>query len=264
MGGKPIRATKSSSKTPALGKDKRPWQLSTLIAFNGFTPFANFLPMGYRLAMKSKLRFVGAGMIFLFVAANGLLADVVEMQNGDRYFGTVLSVSADAVVLKSDVLGKITLPRKNVSGLAFGTNAVALPATANLAPAVTSTNLPAAAPTTPLVNTNVDLSAALRNLGADTNFVGQIRQQMLAGSPEAASKYDAMVNGLLSGQLNLNDVRREAQSSADQLRELKKELGPDADDSLDGYLQVLDQFLNETADQPANTAPTPPAKPAVR
>ena len=46
-----------------------------------------------------------------------------------------------------------------------------------------------------------------------------------------------MVNGLLSGQMNLNDVRREARSSADQLRELKKELGPDADDSLDGYLR---------------------------
>ena len=188
----------------------------------------------------------------MFAATTGLRADLVEMQNGDRYFGKVLSMSADTVVLKSDMLGKITVPRKNVAALSFGTNAVALSVVANLGQVSTTTNFPAAAPGTVLTNTNVDLSTALRNLGADTNFVRQIRQQMLAGSPEASGKYDEMVNGLLSGQLNLDDVRREARSSADQLRELKKELGPDADDSLDGYLQVLDQFLKETADEPAN------------
>jgi hypothetical protein len=66
-----------------------------------------------------------------------------------------------------------------------------------------------------------------------------------------------MVNGLLSGQLNLNDVRREAQSAAEQLRALKREPGPDADDSLDACLKVLDTFIKETADEPANAAPAP-------
>ena len=207
--------------------------------------------------MKIKLLSACLGMIFMFTAVTELRADLMEMQNGDRYFGKVLSVSADIVVLKSDVLGKITVPRKNVAGLAFGTNAVAPPPATNPAQVSTTTNFSAVAPTTALANTNVDLSAALRNLGADTNFVRQIRQQMLAGSPEASGKYDEMVNGLLSGQMNLGDVRREARSSADQLRELKKELGPDADDSLDGYLQVLDQFLKETADEPAPVPPAP-------
>ena len=124
----------------------------------------------------------------MFAAAIGLRADLVEMQNGDRYFGKVLSVSADTVVLKSDVLGKIIVPRKNVMGLAFGTNAVAPPAATNPAQVSTTTNLPAAASATALANTNVDLSTALRSLGADTNFVRQIRQQMLAGSPEASGK----------------------------------------------------------------------------
>jgi hypothetical protein len=226
--------------------------------------FAKRPPMGYRLAMKTKLLSAWSGMIFMFAAATGLRADVVEMQNGDRYFGKVLSVSADTVVLKSDVLGKITVPRKNVAGLAFDTNAVALPVVTNLARIFTPTNLPAAAPAAALANTNVDLSVALRHLGADTNFVRQIRQQMLAGSPEASGKYDEMVNGLLSGQLNLNDVRREARSSADQLRELKRELGPDADGSLDGYLQVLDQFLKETSDEPAGATPAPQPKTSAR
>jgi len=51
----------------------------------------------------------------------------------------------------------------------------------------------------------------------------------------------------MSGKLNLNDLRREAKTSADQLRALKRDLGPDAGESLDIYLNVLDGFLKETA-----------------
>jgi hypothetical protein len=196
-------------------------------------------------------------MILLFVAAPRLRADLVEMQNGDRYSGKVLSVSADTVVLESEVLGKINVPRKKVASLAFGTNAAAPTAAANIARVSAPTNLPAAAPAAALANTNVDLSAALRRLGANTNFVAQIRQQMLTGSPEAAGKYDEMVNGLMSGELNLNDLRREAKSNADQLRELKRDLGPEAGDSIDAYLGVLDNFLKETAAEPASATPQP-------
>ena len=185
------------------------------------------------------------------------------MQNGDRYAGKVLSVSADFVVLESDILGKINVPRKQVASLVMGTNAAAPKAAANLivrspAPA----NLAAAVPATALANTNVDLSAALQRLGANTNFVGQIRQQMLAGSPEAAGKYDEMVNELMSGKLDLNDLRGQARSYADQLREMKRELGPEAGDSIDTYLGVLDHFLQETAAEATNTT-APKAKSPV-
>ncbi len=190
-------------------------------------------------------------MILMFVGAPRLRADLVEMQNGDRYAGKVLSMSADTVVLDSEVLGKINVPRKRVATLMVGTNAVMPKVAANIiVRAPGSTNFSAAAPAAALANTNVDLSAALRRLGGNTNFVAQIRQQMLAGSPEAASKYDELVNGLMSGQLNLNDLRNQARSYADQLREMKRDLGPEAGDSIDAYLSVLDNFLKETADQP--------------
>jgi hypothetical protein len=114
-----------------------------------------------------------------------------------------------------------------------------------------------AAPAAALANTNLDLSAAFRNLGANTNFIGQIRQQVLAGNPEAASNYDEMVSGLMTGNLNMDDLRREAKSSADQLRQLKRDLGPDAGDSVDAYLSVLDNFLKETDAKPVNAAPAP-------
>jgi hypothetical protein len=215
--------------------------------------------MRYAFAMKTKFWFVsfGAGLL---VAASSLRADQLEMQNGDRYNGKVLSVSTDAVVLDSEVLGKITVPRKKVARLAFGTNVIATTKASDAARVVASTNPAAPVAMIVMAKTNMDLSAALRHPGTDTNFIQQIRDQMLAGSPEAASKYDAMVSGLLSGQLNINDLRRQAQSSADQLRALKRELGPDAGDSFDGYLEVLDNFLKEAAAEPANPAAAPQPK----
>ena len=212
--------------------------------------------------MRTKLLFVSFGIAFMFLGTVRLRADVVEMQNGDRYSGKVLSLSTDTVVLESDMLGKIKVPRKKVASLSFGTNAAALPA-GNVAGISVPTNFPATPASVVPTNTNLNLAAALRNPGANTNFIQQIRDQMLAGSPEAASKYDEMVNGLLSGKLNLNDLRREAQSSAEQLRELKRELGPDAGDALDGYLDVLNSFLKESAAEPAGTPPASAPKSQV-
>jgi hypothetical protein len=208
------------------------------------------------LIMSLKLLFIRSAIILTLIVAPGLRADVLEMQNGDRYSGKVISVSPDTVVLTNDVLGKITVPRSKVANLSFGTNTVAPDVPVAIAPV--STNLVAiVAPPGP-ANTNGDLSAAFRQLGTNTNFVGQVRQQMLAGSPEATRKYDEMVSGLLSGQLSLGDIRQQAQAAAAQLREMKRELGPEADESLDGYLQVLDSFIKETANAPAPAAPKSP------
>ena len=208
--------------------------------------------MGYFPAMRANFLFVTSGLVFMFVAAPVLRADEVDMQNGDRYSGKVLSVSVDTVVLDSEVLDKINVPRKKVANLAFSMPAVA--------PASVSTNPPAASSSAAPANTNVDLSAAFRGLGANTNFVGQIRQQMLVGNPDAASNYDAMISGLMSGAMSMDDLRRQAQSAADQLREMKREAGAQADPSFDGYLEVLDNFLKETGGTPTNAISTPPPR----
>ena len=191
--------------------------------------------------MRTRLSLV---ILFLFIAAGRLPADEVDMQNGDRYFGKVLSVSADTVVLQSQMLGKINVPRKNVATLTFGTNTAK--AVASNVPVSVPTNFPAVAAAIRLANTNVNFSTASHPATGDTNVIQQIRQQMLAGSPEATAKYDEMVSGLLNGSLDMNDLRREAKADADQLRALKRDLGPDAGDSLDGYLQVLDAFLKDS------------------
>jgi len=200
--------------------------------------------------MKIQCLSLLSGVVCFFAGTCWLQADQLEMQNGDRYFGKVLAVSSDTVTMDSEILGKIKVPRKLVASLLFGTNS-AVPVAADIGTRVPApANSPAMATTVPpanVANTNVNLAAAFQKLGVNhTNFVGQIRDQMLAGSPEAGAKYDEMVNGLMSGSMNLNDLRSQAKASADQLRELKRELGPDADESLDAYLEVLDNFIKET------------------
>jgi hypothetical protein len=37
-------------------------------------------------------------------------------------------------------------------------------------------------------------------------------------------------------------------------------MGPQADSSIDAYLEVLDNFLNETGSKPAGATPAPPPK----
>jgi len=85
-----------------------------------------------------------------------------------------------------------------------------------------------------------------------------VSQQLLAGSPEATAKYDEMVDGLMSGKINLTDLRNQARTSINQINQLKKELGPDADDALDGYLSILENFVSEAGSEvPATPARIP-------
>jgi len=212
--------------------------------------------MRYAPGMRTKLLSGSFGFIFIYATTLWLRADQLEMQNGDRLSGKVLSVSAEAVVLQSETLGKITVPRKKVTSLAFGTNTFSS-IVGNIPSLSRPTNLPAATAASVPVKTNLDLSAAVNSPGMDTNFIQQIREQMLGSSPAAASKYDEMVGGLLNGSLNLNDLRREAKAAADQIRELKHELGPEAGDALDDYLKQLNSFLKETPAGSTNTVLLP-------
>jgi len=180
--------------------------------------------------------------LLLFVAG-GLQADQVEMQNGDRYAGKVISMTADNIVLQSDVLGKLTLPRSKVANINLGTNA-ATPVTPP--PAAQSTNQAKAASII-LTNANPDIAAALRHLSANTNFVEQVRNQFLSGAgPEANNKYDELVAGLLSGKFDMNNLRAEAKTAADQIRALKRQSG-DVGEPLNSYLAILDNFLKQSA-----------------
>jgi hypothetical protein len=180
-------------------------------------------------------------------------ADQVDMKNGDRYVGQVISLSPDSLVLKNEILGTIKLPREKVAQLTFGTNVVA---TATLRPATNA--LPAALPAglAPKAATLARSQSA-----SSTNVMRQVQEQFLRDAPPAAkAKYEELAGGFLSGQVSESQIRAEAQSAADQLKRLKAELGADVGDELDGYLTILESFLGETKAAPAAVTP-PAAKP---
>jgi hypothetical protein len=184
-------------------------------------------------------------------------ADQVQMRNGDQYFGSVLSLNKDTLVIQSDVLGTVRLPRNKVAFIEFGANPsvhapVAAPPTNNIArlPALTVTN-----------RAN-DFSATLQQLGGSSNVLQQIEAQYLGDAgPEAKAKFNDLLGGYLTGKLSVNDIRAQAQATADQVRSLRKDLGEDAGGMIDGYLAILDSFLKETAPPPTSVTNSPPARP---
>lgn len=193
----------------------------------------------------------------LMLATNCLHADQVEMKNGDRYVGSVLSMNAEVLVLKNDVLGTVKLPRGKVSQITMG------PTTNSEANTQRSpTNEPLRAPQA--VDTNAAFS--LPQLKTNAASIQQVRDQFLNdATPEAKAKFNELAGGLLTGKLSVADIRAEAKSAAEQLRALKADLGEDAGFAVDGYLAILDRFLNE-GKSPVNSATnaagkTPKAKP---
>src|SRR5258708_8584550 len=167
-------------------------------------------------------------------------ADQVNMQNGERYIGKVVTVSNETVVVKSDVRGTLKVPRGKIASITFGTKGV---------PAAVQTPVIASAqPTRPLsTNSSPDLTTAIQQLRADPGAIQRVEQQFLAGAdPQAKEMFNQMMGGLMNGSLNVDDIRRQAKSAADQLRSAKKELGDDAGFAVDGYLAILDSFLRET------------------
>jgi uncharacterized protein len=205
------------------------------------------------LPMRSGVALFCAALV-LFAAPGRLRADQVEMQNGDRYAGQVVSLNTNTVVLQSDALGTLRLPRANVAAITIGPGpALNLPRLPSL------TNDPARTPFLARTNGARNVSPALRQLGTNTNLIQQVQKQYLSGAgPEANDKFNDLLGGLMSGRLSVDDIRAEAKSAADQLRALKREGGEEAGLAADAYLAILDHFLKETA-PPAGSATNAPA-----
>jgi hypothetical protein len=182
-------------------------------------------------------------------------ADQVNMQNGERYIGKVVTLSNETVVVQSDVLGTLRVPRSRIASITFGTNTAPAPVQTPVAASVQ--------PTRPLsTNSSSDLTTAIQQLRADPRAIQRVEQQFLAGAdPQAKEMFNQLMGGLMNGSLNVNDIRAQAKTAADQLRAARKELGDDAGFALDGYLAVLDGFLRETETSASVTnAVAPPAK----
>jgi hypothetical protein len=157
----------------------------------------------------------------------GRAAEIVEMTNGDRYAGTVVSVTSSNVILQSEVQGRIVLPRAKVSRLLMRET----PAT-DIKPA------PVAASS----STNLPSVATLRGAQAGASVdASKKRIEALLGQadPSAAAEFNKMAAALMTGGLTEKDLKVQAQAALKQVEELKKQQGGTADETLEGYSQML-------------------------
>jgi hypothetical protein len=176
-------------------------------------------------------------LLVFFAFTWPVVGDEVRLQNGDRYLGQVLTLDNQTLVLQSEVLGTVRVPRSKVAQIALGTAGFG-----------TNAALPISLATTTNASKNgaADTVSSLASLGADSNVVRQIQAQLLgAGGAEANAKFKEMFGGYLSGKLSVSDIRAQAQAATEQLKELKGELGDEAGGMLDGYLSILEKFLDE-------------------
>jgi len=208
------------------------------------------------MSSKARSLILSSAALFLLVISLSLpvRADQVQMQNGDRYIGQLVALTNDTLIVQSEMLGTLRLPRAKVATIVLGS--------------VTATNKAHMAEQTisghplksPTVRSDSQLSASLNQLQSNTNSVRQIQQQFLSDAgPEANKRFTELAEGLMTGTVSLTDLRAQAASAAEQLRTLKREGGGELGGALDGYLAILDNFLKETPASP-NTVTNRPSQ----
>ncbi len=189
-------------------------------------------------------RIVVLAVLLLGLKESGGRADIIHLSNGDRYVGTVASVSGQEVLVQSEIVGTLKIPRSKVASIYFGTN---LPPVEGMAPVAAGKGEPAG-----------------RGIALDPKAIEQVKGEFLAtATPEANAIFTDMVQGLASGKLSIEDLRSQARDSLKELRELQAEIGEEENPMLSGYVGILERFVNQGAGKGAKAAVAKPqpAKP---
>ena len=195
----------------------------------------------------------------LFSPLQAARGDSLELVNGDLYSGTLVSMTASNFVFQSEIQGLVTLPRSKVAKILF--REAALPKLSSSNSAHSFSDRPtqfslqftnrSARPANTLARSPNTVVQELRQQGVDPKLVSHVQDQILAKStPEVSQKFDELLGGLISGSVSLDDIRSQAKSSLQNIQEAKKIMGDDVGGVLDGYLVILQNFLNETDTSP--------------
>jgi hypothetical protein len=196
---------------------------------------------------------------FVVFSTHSLRGDTVELDNGDVLNGKVLSLDAKQLKLQSDALGEITVRREKVASIHLGDQPrqrrkqPGTPRPAAAPPA-------SAAPKLPAVPTVEDVLKELQTSGIDTRTMGAIQDKFpLLATPEVKEYFSDKVGGLMTGRLGVQDIRKDAIKVRDEIVDLKKDLGPQAD-ALNGYLSILETFIRHTDPGDATSKKKPSSK----
>lgn len=221
------------------------------------------------------MRYFPAAFTFAAIAfiSSSMLADSVELSNGDVLHGKVVSLDGSLLKLRSEVHGEMSIARDKVARISLGDG-----------PAKPASEKPAAKGKAEAEVNPQDRARQLLKDGVNPKDLAALQQQFpaLATSPQAQKYFNDTVAGLVSGKLDVQDLRKDAIKARNELKalqaDLKKQLGDDGG-MLDGYLSILEKFIAETEPakppanapapapapapaQPAPASPTAPAKPA--
>lgn len=235
--------------------------------------------------MSRLLSFVCAALL-VAVASTAARADTLRLANGDTIQGKVVAVDDQHVTIESENFGRLVLPRAKVVGMAFGDAAprAAAGKKSGEQPSIADVKIdPKDKPEDilrKLIPRGFDLGAVkemargekpaanpedvvrqLREAGGVDPAVRRELMMRIPGftSPAVQGYFDKQVNGLMSGEISLGDIRNDAVKVRDQLEDLKKELGPSGQ-ALDGYLGILNGFIQDTQSVPAKKRPKNPAE----
>jgi hypothetical protein len=100
-----------------------------------------------------------------------------------------------------------------------------------------------------------DVLKELQGGGLNPQMIGELQAKFpLLNTPEAGQYFNDTVGGLMTGKLNIQDVRKDAITARDGLLDLQKDLGPEGA-ALNGYLSILNKFIRETEPPPAAKPP---------
>lgn len=179
-------------------------------------------------------------------------ADTVQLANGDNVSGHVVSLDAKTLVLKSELLGEVKIDRAKIAAILLGNRpapSAAQPAPARTSPAVPAPAGQSAAPgSAPAAPKTVDeILKQIQGSGVDPKLSKGLEGDFpLLATPEVRAYFDKTLGGLVSGDLSVSDLRQQAIDVRNQVKELEKELGPEATQALSGYMSILDKFIRES------------------
>jgi hypothetical protein len=214
-------------------------------------------------------------------------ADSVQLTNGDLLNGEVITLDARELKLKSEIHGQMTIARAKVAAVAFGEkNLLTELAEAAQAAARQASNDRAGNKSdrvgggwvqggsgnrgTPGTGRSGTLGARdpLSGARSTQDVLNELARQGVTGldleqfkaafpvlkDPEARKYFDEKAGGLLRGEISVQDIRKDAIKARDELKKATKGLGPEVDQALGGYLNILETFIRETDPETEATA----------